>query len=68
MIKAYHFNARNIWVVNVGDLKPLEYNTQLFLDMAWDAKQFSDPTTVRRHHKQWYNTTTTNSRMANGKA
>lgn len=56
MIKAYHFNARNIWVVNVGDLKPLEYNTQLFLDMAWDAKQFSDPTTVRRHHKQWYQT------------
>lgn len=33
---AYEKNARKIWIVNVGDIKPLEYQTELFLDMAWD--------------------------------
>ena len=27
---------RKIWVLNVGDIKPSEYLTELFLDMAWD--------------------------------
>ncbi|HVS96450.1 MAG TPA: glycosyl hydrolase 115 family protein, partial [Puia sp.] len=25
-----------IWIVNVGDIKPLEFPTQFFLDYAWD--------------------------------
>lgn len=33
---AYDRNMRKIWVLNVGDIKPSEYLTELFLDMAWD--------------------------------
>lgn len=32
---AYDKGAKDIWVVNVGDIKPAEYLIELFLDMAW---------------------------------
>ena len=34
MNKAYRFDARRIWILNVGDIKPGEYLTQLFLDIG----------------------------------
>jgi beta-xylosidase len=33
---AYEYGARRIWIVNVGDIKPLELPTQFFLDYAWN--------------------------------
>ncbi len=33
---AYRYNANKIWVVNVGDIKPMEFPIQFFLDYAWD--------------------------------
>jgi len=38
---AYQYNARKIWITNVGDLKPMELPTDFFLKMAWDPTQFS---------------------------
>lgn len=35
---AYTFDANKIWVVNVGDLKPMEYPIEFFLRMAWSPK------------------------------
>ncbi len=32
---AYH-GANRMWVLNVGDIKPSEYQISLFTDMAWD--------------------------------
>lgn len=32
---AYEYGARQIWIVNVGDLKPMELPTSFFLDFAW---------------------------------
>ncbi|MDP9046669.1 MAG: glycosyl hydrolase 115 family protein [Bacteroidota bacterium] len=32
---AYEYNARQVWVVNVGDLKPMEFPISFFLDYAW---------------------------------
>ncbi len=49
MNKAYRFDARRIWVINVGDIKPGEYLTQLFLDVAWDNGAFPDIAHVRAH-------------------
>ncbi|HWD25903.1 MAG TPA: glycosyl hydrolase 115 family protein [Rhizomicrobium sp.] len=49
MRKAYQFDARRIWILNVGDIKPGEYLTQLFLDMAWDDDRFADVASVRAH-------------------
>ncbi len=36
MNKAYAYGAQRLWVLNVGDLKPGEIGTELFLQMAWD--------------------------------
>ncbi|WP_419800858.1 glycosyl hydrolase 115 family protein [Mucilaginibacter sp.] len=40
MTKAYQFNARRIWVFNVGDLKPAELETQFAMDLAWDVNKW----------------------------
>ena len=34
---AWERGARDLWIVNVGDIKPTEYPLNFFLDMAWDA-------------------------------
>lgn len=41
MHKAYQTNARNIWIVNVGDIKPIEVGMNFFLEMAWNPDRFS---------------------------
>jgi len=33
---AYEHDANRIWIVNVGDLKPMEFPIQFFLDYAWN--------------------------------
>lgn len=33
---AYDKGSKNMWILNVGDIKPAEYLIELFLDMAWD--------------------------------
>lgn len=38
MGRAWDTDARRIWVVNVGDIKPIEYLSQYFLDLAFDAR------------------------------
>jgi hypothetical protein len=38
---AYEYDARRIWLVNVGDIKPLEFPIDFFLRMAWDPEQFT---------------------------
>ena len=30
-----------MWILNVGDLKPMEYPITLFMDMAWNPREFS---------------------------
>lgn len=35
---AYEYKVDRLWLVNVGDLKLLEFPTQFFLDYAWDPK------------------------------
>ncbi len=41
---AYQYGADRIWIVNVGDLKPMEFSINFFLKYAWDpnAIQASD--------------------------
>ena len=36
MSEAYKRGVRKMWILNVGDIKPAEYQTELFMDMAWD--------------------------------
>ncbi len=37
---AYQYDARRIWIVNVGDLKPMEFPIEYFLSLAWNPKQW----------------------------
>jgi hypothetical protein len=53
MMKAHALKTDRLWVLNVGDLKPLEYNVQLFLDMAYDARPFEQSSYVPQHLQQW---------------
>lgn len=46
--KAYRSTADYLWVVNVGDIKPAEYPITLFMDMAYDIKQF-DYSNINKH-------------------
>jgi len=33
---AWQYGVDRIWIVNIGDIKPLEFPTGFFLDYAWD--------------------------------
>lgn len=37
----YEYGVDQLWVLNVGDLKPMEYPITLFLDMAWNPTKFT---------------------------
>ncbi len=39
--KSYDCGADRYWLLNVGDIKPAELDTQTFFDMAWDFGSFS---------------------------
>ena len=41
MNKAYQTNAKNVWIANVGDIKPNEIGVDFFLDMAWNPEKYS---------------------------
>lgn len=45
---AYEYGIDRLWILNVGDLKPMEYPIQLFLDMAWRPSDFTSEN-FRRH-------------------
>ncbi len=52
MNRAYQNGAHKIWIVNVGDIKPIEYNMELFLDMAWDINSVTE-NTIEDHMQDW---------------
>lgn len=46
--KAYDCGADRYWLLNVGDIKPMELGIQTFMDMAWNIHAF-DFDTVNRY-------------------
>lgn len=42
MTMAYEHGIDDIWIVNVGDLKPMELNISYFLDMAYDYETWGE--------------------------
>lgn len=38
--KAYDHGADRYWLLNVGDIKPMELGIQTFMDMAWNIHNF----------------------------
>lgn len=37
----YDYGVRRMWILNVGDLKPNEYPTDFFLQMAWNPEAYT---------------------------
>ena len=52
---AYDFGIEKMWILNVGDLKPMEYPIQLFMDMAWNPKEYSVQN-VTEHTRRFFAT------------
>jgi len=49
---SYTHGVQELWVVNVGDLKPMEYPISFFLDMAWNPSKFN-PENLLTHTEEW---------------
>ena len=52
MNKAYANGDQKMWIVNVGDIKPAEYDLEFFMDMAWDINSIK-PDGINQHLKDW---------------
>lgn len=57
MTKAYQFDARRLWMLNVGSIKPGEPIIQFFLDMAFDVSAFNSSSSVRKYLAKWVDAT-----------
>jgi len=53
---AYDFGIQRMWILNVGDLKPMEYPITLFMDMAWNPKEYTQQT-VTDHTLSFFQST-----------
>lgn len=49
---AYEFGAKQIWIVNVGDIKPMEFPIEFFLDYAWNPEKLSAEN-LHNYYVQW---------------
>ena len=46
------YGADRIWIVNVGDLKPMEFPISFFMDMAWSPKAMTLDR-MERYTQEW---------------
>lgn len=49
---AYEYNVRDIWIVNVGDIKPMEFPISFFLDYAWNPEKIG-PADIQPYTERW---------------
>ncbi len=49
---AYEYGVKNIWVVNVGDIKPMEFPISFFLDYAWAPDRIK-ATDLKKYTEKW---------------
>ena len=53
MTKAYDYGASKVWMLNVGDLKPAELDTEFFLRLAWNPHAWNGTNTYDFLEKQF---------------
>ncbi len=49
---AYEYGVKNIWIVNVGDIKPMEFPISFFLDYAWNPDKIGADD-LQKYTEQW---------------
>ncbi len=47
---AYQHGVDRVWIVNVGDIKPMEFPTQFFLDYAWNPEAIGAEDLTKYYH------------------
>jgi len=52
MNMAYEHGVNNIWIVNVGDLKPMELPISFWFDMAWNPEKFN-AANLQNYYSEW---------------
>ncbi len=52
MTLSYDLGVRKIWMVNVGDIKPMELPLSFFLDLAWNPDQW-DASSLLSYTPDW---------------
>ena len=52
---AYEYGVRQIWIVNVGDIKPMEFPISFWLDYAWNPEKIG-PDDLQKYTEQWAST------------
>src|SRR5690606_28822661 len=49
---AYEYGVNEVWIVNVGDIKPMEFPIEFFLDYAWDPEAWNADN-LDDYYTQW---------------
>ncbi|HEA30051.1 MAG TPA: glycosyl hydrolase [Leeuwenhoekiella sp.] len=49
---AYEYGVDEVWIVNVGDIKPMEFPISFFLDYAWDPDAI-DAFNLQDYYVDW---------------
>ena len=49
---AYEHKVKDIWIVNVGDIKPMEFPISFFLDYAWNPGKI-DAADIKSYTEKW---------------
>jgi hypothetical protein len=49
---AYEYGVDKIWIVNVGDLKPMEFPISFFLDYAYNTRKWNQDN-LQDYYTQW---------------
>lgn len=49
---AWEHKVKDIWIVNVGDIKPMEFPISFFLDYAWNPDKI-DATDIKPYTEKW---------------
>jgi hypothetical protein len=47
---AYDYGAKELWLVNVGDIKPMEFPIEFFLDYAWNPETWPADRLTEYYH------------------
>ena len=53
MTRAYEYKIDDLWIVNVGDLKPHEIEISYFLDLAYDYDAWKDENKIEQYTREW---------------
>jgi hypothetical protein len=52
LTKCYDAGIRQLWIINVGDIKPAEEETEFCMDLAWDVSSWK-PQEAYKYSRTW---------------